>query len=168
MPGRLLVNAVNQVHGPLGVVAFEFRLNPDREELRSQIALLDLVQIDMAFRDRRVLAKVKVFVQEALWRVRVGINDQGRLMDCRGGSALGSRYAAALAVFLCGLDVVRALSLKAGESMQANVLGFILWQFYQPAGSPHAILCNDLKPSRGSRPAGALPRLLPDPGHAGS
>ena len=74
MPTRLLVHAVNQVHGSLRVVSLELRLNPDGEELRTQVALPDFVEIDMAFCDRRVLAQIKVFVEEALWRVRVRVH----------------------------------------------------------------------------------------------
>src|SRR6267142_5230498 len=92
MAGRLLVHTVNQVHGALRVMPFKLRLDPYREELRSQVALLDLVQIDVAFGYRRVLAKVEVLVQEALWRVSVGIYDEGRLMDCRDGISLRPRY----------------------------------------------------------------------------
>src|SRR6476661_2596587 len=92
MPGGLLVHAINQVHRPLRIMAFEFRLNPDGEKLRSQIALLDLAKIDVAIGDRCVLAEVKVFVQEALWGVRVCINDQRRLMDGQGRISLGPRY----------------------------------------------------------------------------
>src|SRR5690349_13789996 len=92
MPGGLLVHAVNQVHGPFRIMAFEFRLNPDGEKLRSQIALLDLAKIDMAIGDRRVLAEVKVFVQEALRGVRVRVNDQRRLMDGRSRISPGPRY----------------------------------------------------------------------------
>src|SRR5579864_9063097 len=99
MPGGLLINAVNQVHGALGIMALELRLNPDGEELSPQIALLDLIEIDMAFRDRRVLAKVKVFVQKSLWGVRVGINDQRGLMDGQGRISLGPRYRCGLGGF---------------------------------------------------------------------
>lgn len=73
-------------------MAFEFRLDPYREEFRSQIALLDLVQIDMTFAYGRVLAEVKVFIQEALWRVRVGVYDEGRLVDCCDWISLRPRY----------------------------------------------------------------------------
>src|SRR5512140_2938620 len=91
MPGSLLVDAVNQVHGALCVMALELRLDPDGEELCSQIALFDLVQIDMAFAYGRVLADVKVFVKEALRRVSVGVYDEGRLMDCCDGISLRPR-----------------------------------------------------------------------------
>ena len=117
MPRRLLVHAVNQVHGALGIMALEFRLNPDGEELRSQIALLDLVEIDVAFGYRRVLAQIEVFVEKALGRVGMRINDQGRLVDGQGWISLRPRYGRGLGGFLMWrLDVVRALSLKAGES----------------------------------------------------
>src|ERR1700739_2668871 len=100
MAGCLLVNAVNQVHGALRVVSLELRLDPDGKELCSQIALLDLVQIDMAFAYGRVLAEVKVFVQEALRRVRVCIHDEGRVVDCQGRISLGPSYLRGLGSFL--------------------------------------------------------------------
>src|SRR5689334_9105440 len=99
MPSGLLVHAVNQVHGAFGIMALEFRLNPDGEKLRSQIALLDLAKIDVAVRNRRVLAKVKIFVEEALWRVRVRINDQRGLMDGHGWISLRPRYLRGLGGF---------------------------------------------------------------------
>jgi len=73
-------------------MAFELRLDPYRKELSSQIALLDLLQIDMAFAYGRVLAQIKVFVQEALWCVSVGIYDEGRLVDRRCRISLRPRY----------------------------------------------------------------------------
>ena len=73
-------------------MSFELRLNPDGEELRSQIALPDLVQIDVAFGYGRVLADVKVFVEEALGRIRVRIHDQCGLVDGQGWISLGPRY----------------------------------------------------------------------------
>src|SRR5690242_2226336 len=100
MPRGLLVHAVNQVHGTFGIMALEFRFDPDGEKLSSQIALLDLVEIDVAIRDRRVLADVKVFVQESLWGVRVRINDQRRLMDGQGRIRLMPRYLHGLGGFL--------------------------------------------------------------------
>ena len=113
MPGRLLVHAVNQVHGALGIMTLEFRLNPYGEEFRSQIALFDLVQINVALGYRRVLADIEVFIQETLWRVSVRINDQGGLMDCRAGSALGRVAGAALAVFLCGAGCCASAKLES-------------------------------------------------------
>src|SRR5258708_34217125 len=77
----LLVDAVNQVHGALGVMTFEVRFYPNREELRTQITSLDLAQVHMSGRDRRVLAEIKVFVEKALRRGRVGINDDGGIVD---------------------------------------------------------------------------------------
>src|SRR5712671_6782480 len=100
MSSRLLVHAVNQVHSALGVMSLEFRLNPDGEELRSQVALPDLVQIDMAFCYRRVLAQVEVFVEEALGRVGVRIHDQGRLVDGQGWIGLRPRNGRGLGGFL--------------------------------------------------------------------
>src|SRR5579859_3003899 len=91
MPGGLLVNAVNQVHGALAVMAFEFRFYPDGEKFRSQIALLDLVQVDVAFGYRRVLAEIEVLIQEALRGVSVGIYYEGRLVDGRNGISLRPR-----------------------------------------------------------------------------
>jgi len=73
-------------------MAFEFRLDPNRKELCSKIALFDLLQIDMTFAYRRLLAQVKIFVQEALWCVSVGIYDEGRLVDCRRRISLRPRY----------------------------------------------------------------------------
>src|SRR6185437_2887469 len=85
-------HAVNQVHGALRVIALELRLDPDGKEFRPQVALLDLVQIDMAIAYRRVLAKIEVLVQKALRRVSVGIYDEGRLMDRRCWISLRPRY----------------------------------------------------------------------------
>ena len=81
-------------------MAFELGLHPDGEKLRSQIALLDLAKIDMAVRDRRVLAQVKVLVEEALRRVRVRINDQRGLMDGQGRINLRPRPLRGLGRFL--------------------------------------------------------------------
>src|SRR5579884_3562854 len=81
MPGRLLIDAVNQVHGAPGVLTFKFWFHPDREELRAQITLLDLAQVDMTIRNRCVLAKVKIFIEEALRRVSMSVNDNRRLMN---------------------------------------------------------------------------------------
>jgi hypothetical protein len=54
----------------------------------------------MAFGYRRVLAQVKVFVQESLWSVRVGVYDEGRLVDCRCRISLRPRYWRGLGGFL--------------------------------------------------------------------
>jgi hypothetical protein len=54
----------------------------------------------MAVRNRRVLAKVKIFVEEALWRVRVRINDQRGLMNGHGWISLRPRYLRGLGGFL--------------------------------------------------------------------
>ena len=73
-------------------MSFKLGLDPDGKELRSQIALLDLLQVDMAFTYRRVLAQIKIFVQESLWSVSVSIYDEGRLVDCRCRISLRPRY----------------------------------------------------------------------------
>src|SRR5579859_3222378 len=81
MPRSLLVNAVNQVHGTPGVMALELRLDPDGEKLGAQVTLLDLAQIDVSLIDRSVLADIKIFVEEALRRISVGIDDERGLVN---------------------------------------------------------------------------------------
>src|SRR5258708_24802178 len=78
----LLIDAVDQVHGPLGVVSSEVRFHPDREELRAQITCLDLAEVHMSGGDGSVLAEIKVFVEKALRRVRVSINHDGGIVNC--------------------------------------------------------------------------------------
>src|SRR5712672_1359285 len=82
------------------------------------------------------------------------------------GSALGRVTGAALAAFLCVDGCCASAKLESRRKYTSERFGFILWQFYQPVGSPHAILYNGLKPSRGSTPAGALPQLPQVPGRA--
>src|SRR5262245_27886476 len=84
----LLVHAVNQVHGALGVVALELRLHPDREEFRAEIAFLDFAKVNVSVADGCVLRQVEMLVKEALRRVRVGIDDQRGLMNGAGRCAV--------------------------------------------------------------------------------
>ena len=81
MARGLLVDTVNQVHCALRVMAFKFRFHPDGKELRAEISGFDLLQIDVACRNGRVLADIEVLVQKPLWRIRMGIDNQGGLVD---------------------------------------------------------------------------------------
>jgi hypothetical protein len=64
-------------------VAFvALRLNPDGEELRAQVAGLDLAEIQIA--GARVLRQIEVLVDKTARRVRVGVDDDGRIVNGKG------------------------------------------------------------------------------------
>jgi len=71
-------------HSAPGVMSLEFRLTQMEKKLCSQVALPDLVQIDMAFCYGRVLAQVKVFVEEALGRVGRAYPRSGQIGEWSG------------------------------------------------------------------------------------
>ncbi len=87
----LLVDRVDHVERALGLVALvALRLNPDGEELRAQIAGLDLVEVEVACAG--ILREIEVLVDEAAWRVGVGVDDDGRVVGgapvcCEAGSS---------------------------------------------------------------------------------
>ncbi len=82
MASRLLVDGVNHVESALGLVAFvRLGLDPDGEELRPQIAGLDLIEVHVAFAG--VLREVEVLVHETPRRVGVSVNDEGGVMNLR-------------------------------------------------------------------------------------
>src|SRR5262249_21748451 len=117
VPGGLLVDAVNQVHGAPRVAALEVRLYPDGEKLSTQVAFLDLAEIEVAVRNGSVLAEIEVLIEEALRRIGMRIDDQSRLVDSLGRINLfGS---------LCGLgcsvlDRVLLGQRKCGKQDEAN------------------------------------------------
>src|SRR5215831_15171116 len=71
----------------------------------------------------------------------------------KAGSVLGRVPCAVLGDFLCGCwGCASAKPDSRKKHTSERCFGFILWQFYQPAGSPHAIPYNGLKSSRGNMP----------------
>src|SRR5271170_2930781 len=90
MFGGLLVDGVDELERSLGVVSFvEIGFDPDGEELRAQVALLGGVEIDLAAVEWA--GEIVVFVDEALWCVGVGVNDDGLVVNL-GGGEFGVRY----------------------------------------------------------------------------
>jgi hypothetical protein len=75
MAADLFEHAVNQAEGAMGEAALPgLRLGPDGEEFGGEVALSGGLEIQMAAAQRAGL--VPVFVDEALWRVSVGVDDQ--------------------------------------------------------------------------------------------
>src|SRR5260370_21135634 len=81
MPRGLAIHAIDQVHGAGGIMAFELRLNPDGEELRAPVPLLDLAEVDVAVGKRSVLAEIGAFAHEPLPRGAGRGNYQRRLIN---------------------------------------------------------------------------------------
>ncbi len=80
----LLVDGVDQFQRAFGILALvEIGLDPDGEELRAEIALFGGVEVHLATVEGH--GEVVVFVDEALRRVGVGVDDDGLLMDLSGG-----------------------------------------------------------------------------------
>ena len=80
MQSRLLVNRVNHVKRALGLVALVgFRLDPDGEELSSEIPGFDLVEIQIA--SAGVLREIEILIDEAAGGVGMGVNHKRRIVD---------------------------------------------------------------------------------------
>ena len=76
MLGHLLLHRVDQHQRAPRILAFVKRgLHPDGKELRSQISLVDRLQVEIAAAQR--IAHVEVFIDKALRGVGVGIDHDG-------------------------------------------------------------------------------------------
>src|SRR5690349_13547381 len=72
MLGSLLIHGINQRQSPMGVLALEFLgLNPDGEELSSQVSRLGLNKIEIALVSCRRIGQIEVFVKQALCGIGV-------------------------------------------------------------------------------------------------
>ena len=91
----LLVNGIDQFQGAPRVMALvKIGLDPDRKELRAKVAFFGGVKIEIATVE--LVGKVVVFVEHALWRVGVRVdNDSGIVYGFGGlwihGRVLGSK-----------------------------------------------------------------------------
>ena len=78
MTRGLLVHRVDQIEGVLREVSLiGFGFDPDGKEFCAQISATRLVQTDVAYVVGISRADIEVFVEEALRRVSVRIDDQG-------------------------------------------------------------------------------------------
>src|ERR1700677_4967634 len=85
--GDLQFYGVDQLERAARVLALvDDGLNPDGEKLRAQVAFVDGVEIEVAAVER--IAEIEVVIDEALRRVSVRINNDGRLFDFGRGDFL--------------------------------------------------------------------------------
>ncbi len=82
----LLVDGVNEREGAMRELAFELGLDPDGKEFGAEVAVADLVEVNVAATG--VGGDVEVFVEEALRRVGVSVNHDGGIVD---GAGVGFR-----------------------------------------------------------------------------
>src|SRR6185437_7499299 len=89
MARRLLIDAVNQVHGTDCITAFEAGFDPYGEKFRAQIAFPYFVEVNLPFGDGSNFAQIEIFIEKALGGVRMRINNQCRLVNALGGFRRG-------------------------------------------------------------------------------
>src|SRR5215469_18725569 len=109
MTARLLINGIDHVERALDFLALEgLGIHPNGEELRAEVAGLDLVEVHVALAG--VLQEIEILVYEAAGSVGVGVDYKGRVVDglpaCR-NALRASRHAVRLRFFTrrwgCGL-----------------------------------------------------------------
>ena len=82
MPRRLLVDRIDQIERVLREVALiGLRVDPDGEELRAQIAAPGFVEADVADVFGIGRADVEAFVEKALRRIGMGVDDDGGVCE---------------------------------------------------------------------------------------
>ena len=80
MQPRLLVDRVDHVERALDLLPLvKLGIDPDRPELRAQVAGLDLGEVHVALAG--VLREIEVLVDEAARRVGMGVDDQRGIVD---------------------------------------------------------------------------------------
>ena len=90
MAGGLLIDRIDEIERVAGEVALVgFRVHPDGEELGAEIAGLGLVEADVAGVFGIGRSDVVVFVEKALRRVGVRVDDDGGVVDLAGLGADG-------------------------------------------------------------------------------
>ena len=80
MPARLLIHRIDHIERALGLVTFvRAGLDPDGEELRAQVAGLDLAEVQVA--GAGVLREIEVLVDKAARRVGMRVDDDGGVVN---------------------------------------------------------------------------------------
>ncbi len=80
MPGDLLLDGVDEDEcAPRELALVGLGIDPDGEELRAKVALCRGFEIEVAAVER--IAEVEVFIDEALGRIGVGVDDDGGALD---------------------------------------------------------------------------------------
>jgi hypothetical protein len=88
MPRRLLIDRVDQIECMSGEVALVgLRFHPDGEELRAEIAAAGLIEADMPNVFGIGRSHVEAFVEKALGRVGMGVDNEGGIVN---GASLGA------------------------------------------------------------------------------
>src|SRR5580692_2645376 len=87
---RLLIDSIDQLKSPFGIVAFvQLRLDPDGEELRAEVAFLRRIEIQLAAIERA--GKIEILVDQALRGISVRVDDDGGVVYGFGGLWIHSR-----------------------------------------------------------------------------
>lgn len=89
MTAHLLTHGVDEGEGAMRVLPWLklSRINPRSEEFRGEVAVMGGSKIDHAsriFRRDERAGEVPGFIDEALWRVYVAVDDEGRGVDLYG------------------------------------------------------------------------------------
>src|SRR5579872_5545221 len=88
VPCRLLVDRVDEIECVFGETPLiDLRVYPDREEFGSQVSALRLVEADMAVVIWIRRTDIEIFIEKALWRIGVRVDDEGRIVDGAGFGA---------------------------------------------------------------------------------
>src|SRR5580698_10102972 len=72
----LLINSINQLERPAGILAFvEIGFHPDREKLRAEVAFLRRIKVQVAAIER--IGKIVILIDQPLCGVSMSVDHNG-------------------------------------------------------------------------------------------